>query len=302
LCADRPSKRGDPPGGIFVTHLDAQGKFLTEFDALEKNPNNEENYLLLGCAAWGDLLAVVAVKMNWPGHNNNNTVLTSTYSIIFYNSNGSLKRKTDVEALTPGFIPDRDGFGLKVIGDALLISMTNNSESELFTLNSSGKLEAHRKIAGRQLLIRGQNQKFPFKIFAPSNAEDGLPPVISILSRDLSVIKSVQGTFPRYFVTRTVLESADGSLLLFGSNVNLFGARLSTGIRQLEMNLSGDRKIDIAGFKTEEFSIMAASVLENGKGYAYAVSGSSLENENSKNFVTKGSVTGAIVIFVKQER
>ena len=270
LCAEKPFNRSGLPASMYLTHLNRDGQLLGELPISSNSIATGRNFFLAGCAAWGGNLAVLAYEMSWPP----GPVMglgRLTYLLLVFEPSGALKWELPVVSFQAGTAPDPDGVVFQETGASLTVSATGNVSTELMRFSASGEISAHRKAAGRQLLVHRHAGTAALKLLGLSIGADGYQHTLTVLDDDLAPVSAVSAGHPAAFLVSSVFEKADGTLLMFGSEVNREGTRQRAGIRQVAASLDAEWPLAtaFAQFK-DPFSIVTATLRRNGEAFAYA--------------------------------
>jgi len=191
-----------------------------------------------------------------------------------------------VVSFQAGTAPDPDGVVFQETGASLTVSATGNVSTELMRFSASGEISAHRKAAGRQLLVHRRAGTAVLKLLGLSIEADGYQHTLTVLDDDLAPVSAVSAGHPEAFLVSSVFEKADGTLLMFGSEVNREGTRQRAGIRQVAASLDAEWPLatGFAQFK-DPFSIVTATLHRNGEAFAYATAAEPRDPGAVVNFI-----------------
>lgn len=272
LCAEKPFTRGDPPAGIYLTHLSRDGQLLGELPIRSPSLTNDRNFILAGCSAWGGGFAVLAYAMSWPP----GPVMSLGrlgYVLLAFDASGALKWDLPVASFQAGSLPGGDGIVFQQNGASLVVSATSNIWTELMRFSPSGKIAAHRSVEGRHLLVQSAADAADaaeLKLLGLDIQAGRFTHSLTVLAEDLTPQSVVKSDHPSAFLVSSVFEKADGTLLMFGSDIDREGMRLRAGIRQLDRTLTVEQRFPTTfGRFKDPFSI-AAGLRGNRQAFAYA--------------------------------
>ncbi|MBJ7311576.1 hypothetical protein ACFOLJ_11800 [Rugamonas sp. CCM 8940] len=269
LCGNTPYRTG--ASNIFLTQLDRQGQLLSEKPVETPASSGAMVYRADQCIAWGEGVVIVAHEQHYPlpgadgGHG-----VRASYLLLAFDRLGNFKWEQAVPTLGEGFAPDGQGVIVRNVGGALLVSATDNVDTEVLRFDAKGQLRAHRRFDGRYLLIQGQDGG-ALKLFGSVPDNDALPRSVITLDDTLAVVARTQGDKPFDFSVRHVFEKRDGSLLLFGSEAHAQGAGLRAGVRAVDAALKQERHVTLDHRqRLDPNAILAASARRRDGRYAYA--------------------------------
>ena len=269
LCGNTPYRSG--ASNIFLTQLDRQGQLLSERPLETPALRGAMVYRADQCIAWGGGVVVVAHEQHYPlpgadgGHG-----VRASYLLLAFDRVGNFKWEQVVPTLGEGFAPDGQGVVARDAGGALLVSATDNVDTEVLRFDAKGQLRAHRRFDGRYLLLHGRDGD-AVKLFGSVPANDALPRSVVTLDETLAVVARAQGDKPFDFAVRHAFEKRDGSLLLFGSELHAQGERLRAGVRLVDAALKQERHVTLDHRqRLEPSAILAAGARRRDGGYAYA--------------------------------
>ncbi|MBV6325155.1 hypothetical protein [Duganella violaceipulchra] len=290
LCASTPFSRGAIPS-LFLTHLDSGGHLLSERPIESNHLRGGRPYNLVSCSAWRDGIALVAFESHWPPPDVPGGVAGASYLVLFFNQAGELQWERAITPLRNDFIPDPDGMLLTPMPGGLLVSATNNIDTEIIKLDAGGAIAVQRQLKDIYLPVRGRSPGGAPKLYGSSTRDDSQPHAVLSLNDDLSVASVVQGPRPKNFAARVVYETADGSLMLFGADIPL-----RASVRYVAPDLRSESALPPDLGPSLDFgSIYTACTRNNGREFVYAMpsrpDGGAWRGEASPN---KGE-TGAVV-------
>lgn len=269
LCAEKPFTRGDPPAGMYLTHLSRDGQLLSELPIRSPGLATDRNFILAGCSAWGGDLAVLAYAMSWPP----GPVMSLGrlgYLLLAFDASGALKWELPVASFHAGSAPGPDGIVFQQNGASLVVSTTSNIWTELMRFSPTGKITAHRSVEGRHLLVQSAADAPELKLLGLDIQAGRFTHSLTVLAEDLTPQSVVKSDHPSAFLVSSAFEKADGTLLMFGSDIDREGSHMRAGMRQLDRALAAERPLETAfGHFRDPFSI-AAGLRRNRQAFAYA--------------------------------
>lgn len=270
LCANTSYNRDGP--NMFLTRLSAHGTVIEERFIDTSRLANGSGYRLQDCIAWNGGVIVFGHEERYPSYDGADSG-GSSYLVAFYNAAGVQQWLRVLPTLEHRFSPDpTGGVVLRATRQALLVSATNNSRTELLKFDAQGIVTARRQLTGRYLLVRNPSLDVPPKLYGLALGGGLQPHTLETLAEDLSGADPLQSRKRSDFVSYQVHERRDGSLLLFGSEQRFFGERLRAGILQIDADLRSERAVKPAyGDISPPIFITQACPLPDGQRFAYAV-------------------------------
>jgi hypothetical protein len=271
LCANTAYSRNG--SNMFMTRLDREGHLVDEKFVDTQGLAKDAVYRIQDCIAWNGGAAVLAHEFHYPGPNAPLSGSSASYLLMMFNMTGQLQWRRVLPTLTPGFSPDpTGGIGLRATPQALLVSATDNMNTELLKFDVQGALVAQRVLNGRYLLLRNLPPDEPATLYGLVHGGEPQSHTLLTLADDLSDAGRIQSRQKSDFVSSQVQRMRDGSLLLFGFSQHYF-----TGRRADVLHLAGDLQSERAispGYQkiSDPLSISVACARFDGKGFAYAVS------------------------------
>ena len=253
LCGDLPHPIGTSP---LLTHLDAQGKLIAEQLVNPKNLTTQSRVHIHhfdSCLRWGNDFVIVGNELYIDGAEEKSTFyhLDLSYWILLLDASGNVKWEQKIPSKIKHYSFISEGVNVVQTGANLIISATDNTVTELISINSQGELQAQKKLDGYFQLVRPTSPDGLLQVYGSFVSNTKAPRVKLSLTEKLDEIERVQGDRPTDFATRRAYRMPDQSLVFFGSSIHSFGAQLRSGMVYADRLLQEDRLMafDKAGFQ-----------------------------------------------------
>lgn len=300
LCGNVPSSPGKAPSGL-LAHLDSSGRVLDERLIVPQNPIERSVTSVSNCIQWGDGLLIVGNIARLNG--GSNPGMKTWHWLLMLDSTGKVKWEKQILSLGMNSLVDIRGTVLVAKEGNIFFSVTDNVNSELLNLSSTGEVQARKQLAGRFQFVHPVNSDGLLQIYGSFTSNTKPPRAAIFLNDKLEEIQKIQGDHPADFVAHLIYRKPDQSLVLFGSSVHTFGERLRSGIVHVDRLLQTEYSLDFdRDGLFDGGSIGAATPTKNSGEYALARSLVTLgKGDKYSGDIEPGFKRGAVLNFVQQQ-
>jgi hypothetical protein len=243
LCGNIPPPTLQDRARMFLVRLDSEGRPKTrEFINPAENVPSVGYAAVRACLPWGSRIAVIGTYMTTEKVAGAQLPRVSNYYWIrSLDQSGNTVFDKSYEALNPAFIPDPAGLVAVPWQSGVLVSATDNVDTELMYVSDQGELRASTRFAGQQLyLVRhsvglGNDN---IQAFGRDGTTPYAPKTLLTLDEHLRVIARRGATTEWTFAGPFIFGMPDQALVGFGCRVQ-HGLSLQ---RSAAMLLDGDLK------------------------------------------------------------
>lgn len=297
LCGTQPRPpRSNLPSALLV-HLDKAGKVISEKTIEIDNPAVGNNlYHFDDCISWEGGIAVIGHEEHMPPAGAGRAISKTSYVLMSFDARGNLNWKKMFLPLSEEFHPDPGRTSLKVVGSSLMLLETDGVTTELMKFERNGEIEVSRKVDGAFAFVDAFSQGPGIGLFGSLKPVDS-PPVLLNLDKKLNELKRLSGESSIDFIPRKVVQLSNNSYVVFGSNINHTGPRLTSGVRLVGPDLKNISQIKIDHDDLYDIGTIQAVELEKPNSFIFARPYAKKVNE--KGDVEVGGKKGVLVNFFK---
>lgn len=262
LCGSlpRPPSQYYSPG--LLVHLDTAGRELSVQYLLPKDRNAFGVARFTGCTNWGNGLAIIGYVWHVirTGEQNAPIAPGAAYWLLTIDSDGSIKSEAQIRSSIKSSVLDVGPIlSVPHSGTSLVFGATDSLNTEFVRVNETGAVESTRLLTGHYELVRPVASDGPVQAFGTSFSEP-YKKVVLTLDGELNESQRIEGPHPTDFAAHLAYRMPDGSLTLFGSAKNSFGAGFHSSIAHVAANLSSEEQMELPRDKIDdEYSIWAAT-------------------------------------------
>lgn len=281
LCGSMPRAPGKPRPGL-VTHLNAQGAVLSEQLLLPKDSSTKIVADIADCLLWGDSVAVLGRITQWTENRIRTYDRHDQYWLLILDSTGAVQWEKLFDL--PKGLSAAGTLEMAVAGTHLILSATDGRKTDLMRVDSKGLIVAETTMDGQFLIVRNAAFNDEVQIFEngytewPDKSGDRPHSLVS-LDGGLSEVKRVEGG-PIKFAARVTYRLADGSLVLFGSDLS--GAAGKSSVVHVDGQLKTEKRLTIS------YTQLLAPVTDEGSIWAV------MHSPNTNVFVAATSTSSSI--------
>jgi len=176
------------------------------------------------CFAWGDRLAVIGSYITWakPKQAAALPERVTFYWLRVVEQSGSVIFERSYPSAAPGLSPDpRHGVVVRVMRGRIIVSATDNTDTDLMSISDSGVLLSNRRMAGPYRLIRGTDEHTEsVRLFEGRVANNATGhPFVLTLAGDLSEKDRQVASLDATYFTTSLYQTADQTTLALGGRV-----------------------------------------------------------------------------------
>lgn len=273
LCGKLPHDPGTTESSALLTHVDAKGKRLDEtIVSPRRQTGNQVRYSVFeSCLASGANVILQGVVLraadgSAPGH------ATQSYWFVATDEKGRIVWQQEVPVRP--FHVDR-GNTLLQIGQQFFFSNTNNQQTELLRLSTSGELLGRITLGGAFHLVRNVHGEPRVELWGANRGQGQL----LRFTDELKETGRITGSVPEAMSTSLAFELPDGTLCLFGSNVHSVGQRIRPVVTRVDAALRTVQTFEPSWNSTNVIVDLPAVALLNSKGDFISATGVALKRD-----------------------
>jgi hypothetical protein len=176
------------------------------------------------CFAWGDRVAALGSYIGWTKAGQGSTLpeRRTFYWLRVMDQSGTAILDTSYPSASPGLSPDpRHGVAVRAMRGRIIVSATDNKDTDLMSISDAGLLLSSRRMAGPYRLIRGTDDATQsVRLFEGRRGGDTRgQPVVLTLAVDLTERDRKAASLDAAYFTTFLYQTADRTTLALGGRV-----------------------------------------------------------------------------------